>query len=671
MSSFPTRLLFYVRMIAFSLFVFFIIAMNGCVKTNPSISNLDHSEMGGAGQLVLHLPMASNLSLQCTQGAFDRYSHNAVCTRYDIDLDTSNNRNESVFAPIGGTVYVHEEDPATGFGRHVCIDLGNGTYVVLGHLSQIVVRNGQEISVGQFLGYEGCTGNCSGDHIHIGLHRGDAQLSAENGESIPATYLIKDPTVQSGMSTLGSEDFHCGLVAAGDAENGSYYSSVLEPARFHPDGTLVKTLGDPRVYRLEESRTRWITDETVFHSYGYSFENVITISNEESSCYGRGDPINQQGMVRALQDQDGNVWLLVGPRAREDRYRMRVRVRALQEVLSSWGISLDRTPLISVNSQDASLTDWPIRNGFANFREGTLVKEHSSSDVFVISTSVPMPVRDWETFVLLDYQSQSIIELNQGDLASLYDSIGSCQIPSMCLSLDAVRVCGGNFRQGNMGGPVQNEPEPHAPESEPEFMIDPDAQVEAPVNDAQVRSDSQQDAGVPVPDDDPPAPDDLDEEPVEENEVDRCDEYACIIDADEDGRDETLILSDDIWIQDSLSTLDVFVYSNGGCFDGTLSAEDLVHSENDYYFIDFSRFDHLCHSELTLISSVGTDGLPPDDHMGNWNWWQTGEFCTSSSQLCELMNNDRQWEEWLLAVAWDPVRGLVPNGNGYTLNAQL
>ncbi len=645
--------------------------MGGCVKTNPTFSELDHREMGGADPLVLHLPMASELSLQCTQGVRGPFSHNANCTRFDIDLDTSNSRNESIFAPIGGIVYVHEANPQTGFGRHVSIDLGNGTHVVVGHLSSIAVRNGQEISVGQFLGYEGCTGNCSGDHVHIGLHRGDAQASAENGESIPTSYFVKDPSAPQGVKILRSEDFQCGLIAAGDDRNGDYYSSVLEPARFHPDGTLVKTLGDPRVYRLEESRRRWITDETVFHSYGYSFDNVITISNEESSCYGRGDPINQQGMVRALQDERGTVWLEVGPRAREDRYRIQVRERAMSEVLLSFGISLDRTPLVSVNSQDASLMDWPMRNGYANLREGTLVKERGTSDVFVISTSVPMPVRDWETFVLLGYQSQSIIELNPGDLASLYDSVGSCQIPSMCLSLDAVRVCGGNFRQGNMGGPVQNEPEPHAPESEPTLMIDPDAQVEAPVNDAEARSDSEQDAGVPVSDDDPPAPDNFDEEPVEENEVDCCDEYACIIDADEDGRDETLILSDDIWIQDSLRTLDAFVYSNGGCFDGTLSAEDLVISENDHYFIDFSRFDHPCHSELTLISSVGTDGLPPDDHMGNWNWWQTGEFCTSSSQLCELMNNDRQWEEWLLSVAWDPVHGLVPNGNGYTLNAQL
>jgi hypothetical protein len=57
--------------------------------------------------------------------------------------------------------------------------------------------------------------------------------------------------------------------------------------------------------------------------------------------------------------------------------------------------------------------------------------------------------------------------------------------------------------------------------------------------------------------------------------------------------------------------------------------------------------------------------------MDQWLWWQNAPFCSRGSDLCELMDNGTSWEEWLLAVRWDPVTGLDANGNGFTMNSQL
>jgi murein DD-endopeptidase MepM/ murein hydrolase activator NlpD len=54
-----------------------------------------------------------------------------------------------------------------GYGNLVLIDHGNGYATAYGHQSRVAVSVGQVINQGQTLGYVGCTGNCSGQHLHF------------------------------------------------------------------------------------------------------------------------------------------------------------------------------------------------------------------------------------------------------------------------------------------------------------------------------------------------------------------------------------------------------------------------------------------------------------------------------------------------------------------------
>jgi murein DD-endopeptidase MepM/ murein hydrolase activator NlpD len=51
----------------------------------------------------------------------------------------------------------------------VVIDDGNGYRSMYAHFEEVAVKPGQRIRAGQFLGYEGRTGNASGCHLHYGL----------------------------------------------------------------------------------------------------------------------------------------------------------------------------------------------------------------------------------------------------------------------------------------------------------------------------------------------------------------------------------------------------------------------------------------------------------------------------------------------------------------------
>jgi len=82
-------------------------------------------------------------------------------TGIDIDGVTG----EPVIASAEGTVVLASY--YSGYGNAVIIDHGNGFSTLYGHLSSIDVDSGDEVRQGQVVGAVGCTGHCTGDHLHF------------------------------------------------------------------------------------------------------------------------------------------------------------------------------------------------------------------------------------------------------------------------------------------------------------------------------------------------------------------------------------------------------------------------------------------------------------------------------------------------------------------------
>jgi murein DD-endopeptidase MepM/ murein hydrolase activator NlpD len=57
--------------------------------------------------------------------------------------------------------------PLGGYGNATVIDHGNGLATLYAHQSSILVSPGQRVSRGQVIGYVGCTGLCTGPHLHF------------------------------------------------------------------------------------------------------------------------------------------------------------------------------------------------------------------------------------------------------------------------------------------------------------------------------------------------------------------------------------------------------------------------------------------------------------------------------------------------------------------------
>ena len=67
-------------------------------------------------------------------------------------------------AAAGTVIYCGWE---SGYGNLVVIDHHNGLATAYGHQSRVAVSCGQDVAQGDVIGYSGCTGFCTGPHLHF------------------------------------------------------------------------------------------------------------------------------------------------------------------------------------------------------------------------------------------------------------------------------------------------------------------------------------------------------------------------------------------------------------------------------------------------------------------------------------------------------------------------
>jgi hypothetical protein len=414
--------------------LFIAIMVQGCCGPVCQITSQDDNPRFGGGGLdpvTAQLPFAYGYDSLCTQGAFGTASHQYVSTLYDIDLDTPNNVDDAVFAPIAGTAYVHD-NPDSGFGIHVNIDLGNDTYLILAHLHSALVNNGSEVVAGQLIGLECSTGDSTGDHIHMGLHSGQAELDGIFGESIDG--LIIDMQSGSQHVALSTGDMWCGL------SGGDVYSSLLPTPLWHPNGSLVKTPLEPTVYLINNGGAVPFLTEEAFLTRNYDFADISLISEDELMCYEQHPFIESESEVSAVMWQ-GQAWLLIGNESDPERYRLELPPVGWQAVLKTWGIIASSYDDLADDLAGQAL-NYPDQ-GSATFRDGSLVSPVGDSAVYVMSNGIAMPIETWEVVLFSGWEDRAIIEVNDSEFAAAVLVAGDCAAGIHCLTLEDMKLCGG------------------------------------------------------------------------------------------------------------------------------------------------------------------------------------------------------------------------------------
>ena len=64
-----------------------------------------------------------------------------------------------------------------GYGQIVILDVPGPYTALYAHLSSVSVKRGQHVRKGQRLGLAGCTGSCSGTHLHFEVKRAGVSVN--------------------------------------------------------------------------------------------------------------------------------------------------------------------------------------------------------------------------------------------------------------------------------------------------------------------------------------------------------------------------------------------------------------------------------------------------------------------------------------------------------------
>lgn len=90
-------------------------------------------------------------------------------------IDVANGVGTPVVAATDGDVSFAQAKG--GYGLTVKIDHGDGLKTTYSHLSAIAVAVGDSVGAGQRLGAMGCTGSCTGPHVHFEVRRSEAPVN--------------------------------------------------------------------------------------------------------------------------------------------------------------------------------------------------------------------------------------------------------------------------------------------------------------------------------------------------------------------------------------------------------------------------------------------------------------------------------------------------------------
>ena len=86
-------------------------------------------------------------------------------------VDITGTASNNIFAIQSGKVIVASTGWNYGAGNNIRIDHGNGYVSQYMHLARIQVREGDTVEKGQLIGQMGCSGSCTGKHLHFTIYK--------------------------------------------------------------------------------------------------------------------------------------------------------------------------------------------------------------------------------------------------------------------------------------------------------------------------------------------------------------------------------------------------------------------------------------------------------------------------------------------------------------------
>ncbi len=95
-------------------------------------------------------------------------------SNFHTGVDIASGYGTPIYAAHSGVV---EQAGYGFFGLNVWVGVGGGVENIYGHMSRIAVYAGSYVQRGQLIGYEGCSGICTGPHLHFEVRVGGQHVN--------------------------------------------------------------------------------------------------------------------------------------------------------------------------------------------------------------------------------------------------------------------------------------------------------------------------------------------------------------------------------------------------------------------------------------------------------------------------------------------------------------
>jgi len=191
---------------------------------------------------------------------------------------------------------------------------------------------------------------------------------------------------------------------------------------WHPNGALIKTQFDPKVYQIIDNARHWIVNWEVFLSHGFDANKIIEVNEQEMECFPESWPIDWKP-YREVFRPDNDVWYYLIEKLDPDSSDCMIYKFASGLAAQTWGY-----PPEDIESHSATVSQAKIhfcdQGNILHIRDGSLVRPepaltswgYGEGAVFVIhDNGLASPFINQQVFGQMGYSLQQILTVDQNE----------------------------------------------------------------------------------------------------------------------------------------------------------------------------------------------------------------------------------------------------------------
>lgn len=140
-------------------------------------------------------------------------------------VDLANDEGTPIYAAKNGRVI--QVSQIGGYGHHVRIEHEGRFTTLYAHMQRYIVKEGQEVSGGQLIGYMGSTGNSTGPHLHFSVFNGS--------EYVDPMLYISDSALSVDQAQRQIYDYLTGQMGLNAAAASGILANIEKESAFDPN----------------------------------------------------------------------------------------------------------------------------------------------------------------------------------------------------------------------------------------------------------------------------------------------------------------------------------------------------------------------------------------------------------------------------------------------------